>query len=206
MPDVTGWNPRLLALPLGLVALIGVALPGSAAKVYQYTNSAGETVFTDEPVAGAKVHEVESAPVIPMEPVELPESSPADAPEQTAPETTPSTGAAPSTPDAGAPNQPAPEPTAYQRFEIVEPVDGEVASRPHNSITIALAIEPALQRDDRVFILVDGQPRIQDSSGRRHLINGLASGRHQLIAQIRRDGEVLRESAAVTFSLVTSAQ
>ena len=210
MPDVTGWNPRLLAMPLGLVALMGVVLPGSAAKVYQYTNSAGETVFTDEPVAGAKVHEVESAPVIPMEPVELPEPT-TDAPSQAAPEkpvgasspadTAPATASQPSQS-----SQSAPEPTTYQRLAITEPVDGEVASRPHNSITIELAIQPGLQRDDRVFILVDGQPRVQESTGRRHLLNGLASGRHELVAQIRRDGEVLVESAPVRFSLITPAQ
>ena len=212
MPDVTGWNPRRRVLPLGLVALTAIALPASAATVYQYTNSAGETVFTDEPVAGAKVHEIESAPVIPMEPVELPEASSPQAPAPPSSGRTPATPARPSpdaTPQASsadAADQAPAEPAAYQRLAIVEPVDGEVASRPHNSITIELAIEPGLQRDDRVFIMVDGQPRVKDSTGRRHLLNGLASGQHELVAQIRRDGEVLLESAAVRFSLVTPAQ
>ena len=208
MPDVTALNARLsaLSLSLALIALM-VAPPGGAAKVYQYTNSAGETVFTDEPVAGATVHEIESAPVIPMEPVELPEPAPTDTPGQTVADPpadpSPSTATAPAaTPE----DQASPDAAAYQRLGIVEPVDGEVASRPHNSITIELAIQPGLQRDDRVFILVDGQPRVKDSTGRRHLINGLASGRHELVAQIRRDGEVLLESAPVRFSLVTPAQ
>jgi hypothetical protein len=212
MPDVTGWNPRRRAVPLGLVALTAIALPASAATIYQYTNSAGETVFTDEPVAGAKVHEIESAPVIPMEPVELPEASSPQAPARPSSGRTPATPASPS-PDAtsqaqsaDAADQAPAEPATYQRLAIVEPVDGEVASRPHNSITIELAIEPGLQRDDRVFIMVDGQPRVKDSTGRRHLLNGLASGQHELVAQIRRDGEVLLESAAVRFSLVTPAQ
>lgn len=209
MPVVIGRNSRLLALPLGLIALMGVVQPGTAAKVYQYTNSAGETVFTDEPVAGAKVHEVESAPVIPMEPVELPESSPAgapsDAPRQAAPDN-PTNASSPAETAPAASQQPSPEPASYERLAIVEPVDGEVASRPHNSITIELAIQPGLQRDDRVFILVDGQSRVQDSTGRRHLLNGLAPGRHELIAQIRRNGEVLVESAPVRFQLITPAQ
>ena len=213
MPDVTALNARLsaLSLSLTLIALM-VAPPGGAAKVYQYTNSAGETVFTDEPVAGAKVHEIESAPVIPMEPVELPEASSPQAPARPSSGRTPATPASPS-PDAtsqaqsaDAADQAPAEPATYQRLAIVEPVDGEVASRPHNSITIELAIEPGLQRDDRVFIMVDGQPRVKDSTGRRHLLNGLASGQHELVAQIRRDGEVLLESAAVRFSLVTPAQ
>jgi len=206
MPDVTGYSARLPALSLALLALV-VAPPGGAAKVYQYTNSAGETVFTDEPVAGATVHEIESAPVIPMEPVELPEPSSTEAPNQTTAD--PSGGASPSadTAPAAAPeDQPSPQAVAYRRLAIVEPVDGEVASRPHNSITIELAIQPGLQRDDRVFILVDGQPRVKDSTGRRHLLNGLASGRHELVAQIRRDGEVMVESAPVRFSLITPAQ
>ena len=206
MFDVNGWTPRLLAWPLGLIVLMGVVMPGSAAKVYQYTNSAGETVFTDEPVAGAKVHEVESAPVIPMEPVELPESSSAEA------LSPPPTDGAPDMPSGTSSAEPAPAadaatpPAAYQHLAITEPVDGEVASRPHGSITIELAIQPGLQRDDRVFILVDGQPRVQESTGRRHLINGLAPGRHELVAQIRRNGEVLLESAPVGFQLITPAQ
>ncbi|KTG16594.1 MULTISPECIES: DUF4124 domain-containing protein [unclassified Guyparkeria] len=208
MPDVTGRNPRLLAWPLGLIALMGVVMPGSAAKVYQYTNSAGETVFTDEPVAGAKVHEVESAPVIPMEPVELPEPGSPES-SQTTPD--PSSGTSADTP-SGAAAEPSPspdassEPAPYQHLAITEPVDGEVASRPHGSITIELAIQPGLQRDDRVFILVDGRPRVQESTGRRHLVNGLASGRHELVAQIRRNGDVLLESAPVRFQLITPAQ
>lgn len=214
MPDVTGWNPRLLAWPLGLIALMGVVMPGSAAKVYQYTNSAGETVFTDEPVAGATVHEVESAPVIPMEPVELPESTSPEAPSQPPADDAPGTaaGTSPDTPSGTSSAESAPAsdaatpPAVYQHLAITEPVDGEVASRPHGSITIELAIQPGLQRDDRVFILVDGQPRVQESTGRRHLINGLAPGRHELVAQIRRNGEVLLESAPVGFQLVTPAQ
>lgn len=214
MPDATGWTSRLLALPIGLAALIGVALPGSAAKVYQYTNSAGETVFTDEPVAGATVHEIESAPVIPMEPVEVPEPATSEAPSTTSPEASPTAPVTPSSTESADPGSSEPvsetdtadPPAAYQHLAITEPVDGEVASRPHNSITIELAIQPALQRDDRVFILVDGQPRVRDSTGRRHLLNGLAPGRHELVAQIRRDGEVLLESAPVGFQLVTPAQ
>ena len=211
MSDVTGWNTRLPSLSVTLVALLATTLPASAATVYQYTNSAGETVFTDEPVAGAKVHEIESAPVIPMEPVELPEAVQDDLPNQAVPNAPDNGADGNGASSAGAPTsepaaEPSLQPASYERLAIIEPVDGEVASRPHGSITIELAIEPALQRDDRIFILVDGQARVQDSTGRRHLVNGLASGRHELIAQIRRNGTVLRESAPVGFQLITPAQ
>ncbi|HER34309.1 MAG: DUF4124 domain-containing protein [Halothiobacillaceae bacterium] len=214
MPDVrkrTVHAPILalgltLGQTLGLIALAGAMIsPAQATKVYQYTNSAGETVFTDEPVAGAKVHEVESPPVIPLEPVEVPEPTTTDQParsDEPAPAPTPAEAGA--TPTDGAPSEAGPR--DYQVLEITEPVDGEVASRPHNSITIELAIQPALQRDDRVFILVDGQERVKDSTGRRHLINGLAPGRHELVAQLRREGEVVIESAPVNFQLVSNAQ
>ena len=204
MRDITTWRRRLLRLGAPLL-LIGVALPASATKIYQYTNSAGETVFTDEPVPGAKVHEVESPPVIPMTPVEVPEpvtdgvAEPGDSGDTGHP----ATSGEPSSTTASAP---AAEPAYYDQLAIVEPVDGEVASRPHGSITIELAIEPGLRAGDHVFVLVDGEPRVRDSTGRRHLINGLAAGSHELVAQIRREGEVLRESAVVRFSLVTSAQ
>src|SRR6056297_2834624 len=73
MRNLPNRTPRCLAL-IGLAALVSTWLsPASATKVYQYQNSAGETVFTDQPVEGATVHEVESAPVIPMTPVDMPE-------------------------------------------------------------------------------------------------------------------------------------
>lgn len=207
------WNRRLARLA-ALLVLSGVALPLSAAKVYQFTNSAGETVFTDEPVAGAKVLEIQSAPVIPMKPVELPEPTSGNAPagptEETTdqprpvapPPTTPST----TLPPGSMPDEAAETSYSYDRLTIVEPVDGEVASRMRGSITIQLAIEPGLHSDDRVFILVDGEPRVRDSSGQRHLINGITPGVHELVAQIRRDGEVRIQSAPVRFTLVLPTQ
>jgi len=209
MPEIIGWNRRLLRL-VAPVLLVGLAAPASATKVYQYTNSAGETVFTDQPVAGAKVHEIESAPVIPMKRTEPPAPDPAPEPpaEQPAnapPADTPSAPA--SEPSASSKPEPADsQPADYAQLAIVEPVDGEVASRLHGSITIQLAIKPALRASDRVFILVDGEPRVRDSGGRRHLVNGLSPGPHELVAQIRRDDQVVRESTPVRFRLATPAQ
>ncbi|MDG4867037.1 hypothetical protein P8631_03380 [Guyparkeria sp. 1SP6A2] len=210
MRNLSSRTPRCLAL-IGLTALASVWLsPASATKVYQYQNSAGETVFTDQPVEGATVHEVESAPVIPFEPVAPPEVLTADDLHQSAP--------AEADGQSGQSGQQAPESaesppavsgktgSAYEHFQIVEPVDGEVASRVSGSITIELAIQPALQSGDRLRVLIDGQPYVKDSTGRRHLVNGLPPGEHVITAQIRRDGEVVREAPAVRFRLITAAQ
>lgn len=214
MRVVTGRSPRRVHLlwPLLLV----LAQPLSAAKIYQYTNSAGETVFTDEPVEGAAVHEVEDAPVIPMTPVEVPEprqdkSATPDRAEPSAdvpgyaPAGSGETAGAEAGKDAAS-REAGDEPAGYQHLAIVEPADGEVASRLQGSITVALVMQPNLQGGDRIRILVDGEPRVRDSSGRRHLINGLAPGEHVLVAQIHRDGEVVKESAPVRFQLMTPSQ
>lgn len=207
MRNLSSRTLRCLAL-IGLTALASAWLSSaSATKVYQYQNSAGETVFTDQPVEGATVHEVESAPVIPLEPVAPPEVLTADDLHQSAPAEA-----------DGQSGQQAPESAesppavsgktgaAYEHFQIVEPVDGEVASRVSGSITIELAIQPALQSGDRLRVLIDGQPYVKDSTGRRHLVNGLPSGEHLITAQIRRDGEVVREAPTVRFRLITAAQ
>lgn len=201
MRVVTGRSPHRVHLlwPLLLV----LAQPLSAAKIYQYTNSAGETVFTDEPVEGATVHEVEDAPVIPMTPVDVPEprqdeSAPTDRSESSA--------EVPSNAPAGSGETAAEEPAGYRHLAIVEPTDGEVASRLQGSITVALVMQPNLRDGDRIRILVDGEARVRDSTGRRHLINGLTSGEHVLVAQIHRDGEVIKESAPVRFQLMTPSQ
>ncbi|MFO7581276.1 DUF4124 domain-containing protein [Guyparkeria sp.] len=209
---------RFVPATLGITGLCLLwTVPLSAAKVYQYTNSAGETVFTDEPTEGATVHEVESAPVIPMKPVETPEVLTAD--DLHRPEPAEPRGQSSQEPAADQQStETAPEPSqtpqkesaqpdgGYSHFEIVDPVDGEVASRLQGAITIELAFQPALQGGDRVWILVDGQPQVKDSSGRRHLVNGLSPGKHELTAQIRRDDEVIREARPVRFTLMTPDQ
>ncbi|MFN2381106.1 MAG: hypothetical protein ABR561_00955, partial [Guyparkeria sp.] len=94
----------------------------------------------------------------------------------------------------------------YRHLAIVEPTDGEVASRLQGSIMVEIAMQPNLQSGDRLHVLVDGEARVRDSSGRRHLINGLAPGERELTAQIHRDGEVVKESAPVRFQLMTPSQ
>lgn len=214
MRVVTGRSPHRVHLlwPLLLV----LAQPLSAAKIYQYTNSAGETVFTDEPVEGATVHEVEDAPVIPMTPVDVPEprqdepvSTDRSAPSADAPrDTATGSGEASGTTTGGeaASREAGGESAGYQHLAIVEPADGEVASRLQGSITVALVMQPNLRGGDRIRILVDGEARVRDSTGRRHLINGLAPGEHELVAQIHRDGEVIKASAPVRFQLMTPSQ
>ena len=214
MRVVTGRSSHRVHLlwPLLLV----LAQPLSAAKIYQYTNSAGETVFTDEPVEGATVHEVEDAPVIPMTPVNVPEprqGEPAPTGRSEPSADVPSYAPAGSgeTADAedgreAASREAADEPAGYRHLAIVEPADGEVASRLQGSITVALVMQPNLRGGDRIRILVDGEARVRDSTGRRHLINGLTPGEHVLVAQIHRDGEVIKESAPVRFQLMTSSQ
>lgn len=215
MRVVTGRSPHRVhrLWPLLLVLL---AQPLSAAKIYQYTNSAGETVFTDEPVEGATVHEVEDAPVIPMTPVDMPEprQEPSVATDRTGPSADiPAYAPAGSgeTADAaadreGASREAAGEPAGYQHLAIVEPADGEVASRLQGTITVSLVMQPNLRSGDRIRILVDGEARVRDSTGRRHLINGLTPGEHVLVAQIHRDGEVVKESAPVRFQLMLPSQ
>ncbi len=206
MRNLPSRAPRCVAL-IGLAGLVSVWLsPAAATKIYQYENSAGETVFTDQPVEGATVHEVESAPVIPMEPVAPPEVLTADDLHQ--PEPAEPGGQSGQT---AAPVEPAPATSGttgvdYEHFQIVAPVDGEVASRMSGSITIELAMQPALQSGDRLRVLIDGRPYVKDSAGKRHLVNGLSPGEHVVTAQIRRDGEVVRETPAVRFQLIMPAQ
>ncbi|MFW6379459.1 MAG: DUF4124 domain-containing protein [Guyparkeria sp.] len=219
MRVVNGRSSHRIHLPWLLLVL--VAQPLSAAKIYQYTNSAGETVFTDERVEGATVHEVEDAPVIPMKPVDVPEppEDESSSKEAAEPRMDTSGQSGQSEPADGANEQAqgrdgsgsrAAEDdgasSGYQHLAIVEPADGEVASRLQGSISVELVIQPDLRGGDRIRILVDGEPRVRDSTGRRHLINGLAPGKHELVAQIHRDDEVVKESPPVRFQLMVNSQ
>ncbi|MGM0516983.1 MAG: DUF4124 domain-containing protein [Pseudomonadota bacterium] len=211
------------ALRTGLLAAGLFAIwtsPSMAAKIYQYTNAAGETVFTDEPTEGATVHDVDPAPVIPMERVEIPETDSAkQRRESTPPDDAPATGSEPppkeirlspeEAPEAAEPSEAPAKPESteapaadYGRFAIESPSDGEMASRPRGSITVELELQPALRSGDRINVLVDGEPRVRDTTGRRHLLDGLTPGRHVLTAQIRRDDTVVRETRPVEFTLI----
>jgi len=202
------------ALRAGLIAASLCAfctVPVQAAKIYQYTNAAGETVFTDEPTEGATVHDVKPAPVIPMERVEVPEpaaekpaesSAPAPEPAREQPpeiRLSPEDGPVAAEDDPGTTQASDP----YTHFAIESPADGEMASRPRGTITVELVLQPGLRSGDRIALLVDGEARVRDSTGRRHLLNGLAPGAHRLVAQIRSDdGSVVRESTPVRFTLI----
>ncbi len=65
------FTPLLLAASLSLLA------PSAHAEtVYKYTNSQGDTVFTDQPTKGAQKITIDPPPVIPLTPINLPPATP----------------------------------------------------------------------------------------------------------------------------------
>lgn len=67
-----GFTPWLLLASLSLLAS-----SAGAETVYKYTNSQGDTVFTDQPTKGAQKITIDPPPVIPLTPINLPPATPA---------------------------------------------------------------------------------------------------------------------------------
>ncbi|HUN00583.1 MAG TPA: DUF4124 domain-containing protein, partial [Halothiobacillus sp.] len=70
-------QPTWIAPLLLAVCLSPLAHSASAETVYKYTNSQGDTVFTDQPTKGAQKITIDPPPVIPLTPINLPPSAPA---------------------------------------------------------------------------------------------------------------------------------
>lgn len=99
------WSPRWWAtcqatcLATCLVGSVLVPLNAQAETIYRYTNSQGDTVFTDQPTKGAKRVHVDPPPTIPLTPIDLPPQTapvPKAPPAEVRPETSPGAPLVPS--------------------------------------------------------------------------------------------------------------
>lgn len=247
-PRLAAWlAPLLLA-----TSLFPVFAPSAIAEtIYKYTNSQGDTVFTDQPTKGAQKITIDPPPVIPLTPINLPPSTPttptapvmqpAPAPQsgaqpanaplippmQMQPPATSLTGAPSATPGVPAlpagdhitalPDQPhmirSPLPTDavpqvapnghYQSLRITQPVAGPVAARDGGTIFVQTQLTPPLDvtAGDRMRLVIDGNVRVDDSTGQRFMLNNVSNGSHTLIAIVMRHGQNIFQSNPVVIQV-----
>lgn len=99
------WSTRWLVacmttcLATCLVGSMLVPADAQAETIYRYTNSQGDTVFTDQPTKGAKRVHVDPPPTIPLTPIDLPPltvPAPKAPPAEVRPQTSPGAPLVPS--------------------------------------------------------------------------------------------------------------
>jgi hypothetical protein len=160
---------------LGLLLCIGpVYADDAGAGIFKRVLPDGTVIFSDQPHPDA-------TRVEPRDPQVIPSFQP------------------PPRPPA---REPRPEEFRYQRLAITAPLDDEVIWNHEGIIEIGVDVDPALQPDHRLVVLMDGAIVVDAAAGGRFSISNVFRGTHILQAVVEDTaGSALIESEAVTFHL-----
>jgi hypothetical protein len=92
---------------------------------------------------------------------------------------------------------------AYERLEILSPQHESAFRNNAGNITVQIAIEPPLQANHTLELILDGQVAKAQKSGSPVLLENVDRGTHQFQARIVEDesGETLQSSNSVTATL-----
>lgn len=161
--------------PLLACLLLALALPGSA-QIYKYTDSNGNTVFTNQPPDGAAV---ESVTLPPTNTVEM---------------QTPSLPAS----DTRSSDQDA---AAYNRLQLSGIPDDEALRANNGTFVVGVDIQPRLRSGHRLRLLLDGQPYGQPSNVPSLQLTNVDRGEHSLAVEVLQGDSVVQRSPSVTFTV-----
>lgn len=162
-----------------------------------------------EPKNEAQSSPPSSTPAVPLVPSVLmhtpDESPPPQAPQ--IPQIPQSPGAAIVHQPSGPSGSPA-EQGHYQSLAISEPRAGAVKAHPGGTIFVQIKLVPELDVavGDRIRIVIDGEDKVEDSTGHRFMISGLTNGEHTLIALVARQGKNIFQSRPVVIRLSGAAE
>ncbi|MFN3236786.1 MAG: DUF4124 domain-containing protein [Pseudomonadales bacterium] len=163
-------------LAFSMVTLSGAA--NAASTVFKTRDANGNPIFSDQ--AGEDAEEIKVQ--------------------------TPQTFESPPTPQFQLNADPEDEVTvgpAYERLEILSPQHESAFRNNAGNITVQIAIEPALQANHTLELILDGQVAKAQKAGGPILLENVDRGTHQFQARIIEDqsGETLQTSNSVTATL-----
>lgn len=92
----------------------------------------------------------------------------------------------------------------YQSLIITEPKAGPVTAHAGGTIFVQTKLSPELDLSagDRMRIVIDGNVRVDDSTGQRFMISDLSPGTHAIIAIVMRKSKNIFQSNPVVIHLV----
>lgn len=166
---------RMVVSVISICLVAGAVLPAMAASVYRHVDAEGNVVYSDEPGTGTRV---DLKPITVVDPTEV--EPRADSRQSITPET------------------PAVE---YERFVITRPENQQtLPTGQAGNVQVRLAIEPALQRGDRVQLRVDGKVSQSPMHTSVFVLTQLPRGEHQLQADlVDAQGQVRLSTPPVTL-------
>ena len=154
--------------------LCTLALP-AAAQIYKYTDSNGNTVFTNQPPEGQATESVELKPT------------------NTVVQQKSATAEPPSQPEA---NQP-----IYRRLALIN-LPSEDALRANNgTFTVDVDIEPRLRPGHSLRLLLDDRPHGQPSTVPRLQVTNADRGDHSLAVEVLSGDQHILQSEPRTFTV-----
>lgn len=161
--------------PLLACLLLALALPASA-QIYKYTDSNGNTVFTNQPPDGAAVESVTLPPTntVEMQAPSLPAS------------------------DTRSSDQDA---AVYSRLQLSGIPDDEALRANNGTFVVGVDIQPRLRSGHRLRLLLDGQPYGQPSNVPSLQLTNVDRGEHSLAVEVLQGDNVVQRSPSVTFTV-----
>lgn len=162
-----------LALFLCLMLAVGVAQAG---KVYKYTLSNGDVVYSDKPPPADQAEEITLEP---LQGFNLPP--------------------APSLNTTAAKREP--EPVGYEEFKVTSPTNDQTIRDNGGNVPVSLSLLPGLQGGHSIEVLMDGQS-IGSGGGTSVTLTEVDRGTHTVQALIKDDaGKEIARSNSVIFHL-----
>jgi hypothetical protein len=161
---------RLLTVCL----LCTLALP-AAAQIYKYTDSNGNTVFTNQPPEGKAA---ESIQLQPTNTVERQETSTAEPP-----------------------RQPAAKQPVYRRLALINLPSEEALRANNGTFTVDVDIEPRLRPGHTLRLLLDDRPHGEPSTVPRLQVTNADRGDHSLAVEVLNGDRHILQSEPRTFTV-----
>ena len=164
-----------IAFFLCLMLAVGAAQAG---KVYKYTLSNGDVVYSDKPPPADQGEEVTLEP---LQGFSLPRPPPLE--------------------DSTAKKKDEPESDGYQEFKVTSPANNATIRDNGGNVPVSLSLTPGLRSGHRIEVMMDGQP-IGSGSGTSVTLTEVDRGTHTVQAAVKdSDGKEIARNNSVIFHL-----
>lgn len=161
--------------PYFLIGLMALST-SLQAEIYKWTDSDGNVHFSDKAHQGAET-------------IQLPPVQTYSPPKEEAP-------------SAPVLNNASTNDVAYTSVAFVQPVDQATVRDNRGNFSVVINVEPTLDPDDKIQLLLDGNPIGTPKNTTALQLTGVNRGSHSLQAQIlNSDGQVLKSSEIITIYL-----
>lgn len=171
-----------------LILLLSLTIASvSSAKIFTWKDSSGRTIYGDNPPENNTAKEVNPPELTIIPGYKDPTySTPTETPPQV---------------------QKSSQVVEYTSFKITSPTAEQSIQANNGNINIAMQLSPALAKQDRIFIYLDGKKIVKDSQSLNAALSNLDRGSHSVFAVIRtKNGDVLINSNTVKFYLLRSSR